>query len=259
MYLCLIDLMRTPAPILADLRISTYDAVNRHPQTPTEFWHGFSTSPFPLFLPVALKLRELYVSRAAVMCRRPHPGLPSLRRLVLSLDHVHTVHLHDMLAISPNLKHLSLNVDEALLEGNALPGAPELALHLTKLEVRNGQLFDLLADGARLLLNLSHLVLHDVTQLSVAPALASRLTRLEIVYQENLHDYLVILRELKCVEHVCIGDGVSMRDDLFFAPLCDPQDPMWPNLKVLAFGHVELLSVDKDAVLRLLRAWNVEG
>ncbi|EJD48660.1 hypothetical protein AURDEDRAFT_162117 [Auricularia subglabra TFB-10046 SS5] len=256
MYHGLIDLLRAPMASLVELRIHMYRR-GRVPTDPGDFWHGFPAQPIPLLLPAAPKLRELSVEGAPVVCRRPHSGLPSLNTLLYRLDNMHEVHLHDMLAISPNLERLSLEVKNVLHDANPSPRA---AAQVKILEVpRRGQYFDLLADGARLLPNLSHLLLHDFSALSVTPALARRLTRLDITEQEDLHEHVGILRQLGCIERADFGENVTMRDDLFFAPFCEPRDPMWPKLRVITFSGAEMLSVDKDGVLRLLRARNLDA
>lgn len=255
MYRGLLDLLRAPMASLVELRIHMY-APKQNPPTSTDFWEGFPARPFPLLLPDAPKLRELSVEGAPVICRRPHPGLPSLKTLLYRLRSMFDVHLHDMLAIAPNLERLSLEVDEFLAVADPIPGGFQPAPQVKTLEIPSGQYFGLLADGARLLPNLSRLLLYDFDELVITPALARRLTRLDIVEQEDLHEHIGLLRQLTNVEHVEFGDNVTMRDDLFFAPFCDPDDPMWPKLRVIVFNAAELLSVDKDGVLAVLRARN---
>ncbi|EJD48662.1 hypothetical protein AURDEDRAFT_162119 [Auricularia subglabra TFB-10046 SS5] len=259
MYQGSIDLLRNPAPSLVELRIHCMHVRTSNPPAPANFWQNFPTQSFPLLLPLAPKLRELSVNCAAVVCRRPHPGLPSLRRLVYKLDNMYDVHLHDMLAIAPSLERLWLEVDTILHDPNTVPVTLDPIRPISRLELRAGQSFGLLADGARLLPSINHLVLYNLAELSVTPALSKRLRRLGIVQQEDLHDYVGILRQLGCVECVEIGDGVTMRDDLFFEPFCDPQDPMWPKLRVIVLGAVDMVSVDQHGVLRLLHARNIGG
>ncbi|EJD48678.1 hypothetical protein AURDEDRAFT_183251 [Auricularia subglabra TFB-10046 SS5] len=251
----LLSLLRTPAEHLVDLRVSLLMSGGEDSLPENKYWHSFPATPMPLFLPVAPKLQYLELRHIPVVCRQPHPGLPSLERISLARPHMYVTHLHEMLSLAPSLQHVRLNVRTALHLAAASTVSPLPARTVTTLHLSAGESFNVLEDGARLFPNLSELHIANLADLSISESLAQRLTTLRLWGRLNVHDDVETLRQLKSIEHAAFRGG-TMHDDLFFEPFCATEDPMWPQLKTLEFTCVNLLSVECDGLLRLVRARN---
>ncbi|KZV84862.1 hypothetical protein EXIGLDRAFT_700012 [Exidia glandulosa HHB12029] len=63
------------------------------------------------------------------------------------------------------------------------------------------------------------------------------------------------LRNLRAVEHASFEADISKVDyGPFFDLLCEPVDPMWRNLRQLELWSFDSQSVERDGLLRLVKA-----
>ncbi|EJD48661.1 hypothetical protein AURDEDRAFT_183240 [Auricularia subglabra TFB-10046 SS5] len=254
-----LDLLRTPAPSLVDLRIQ-FPCAFRLDEEPAagsieSYWHGAPDKTMPLFLPFSPKLRNMRLGHVPVVCRRPHPGLPSLERVSISQRPIYEAHVVDLLAASPNLQYLNIDVSE-VLQSPQMPVVRTSMPRLSKVHFGDYPTFGLLANGAALLPSLSELhVGGGLGDISVSDNLARNLTRLHISWEDGLEEHVETLRRLSNIAHAEFWQG-SMRDDLFFAPFFDAEAPMWPRLETLKLNAVVTDSAERDSLLRLIQARN---
>lgn len=247
----MLALLRCPTPQLVRLSVNCGHTSYMDKGV---FFLGFPDEEFPLLLPDAPKLQSIDVLGAPIVCRRPHPGLPALRSLTLNCPKMYTGLVWDTLAAAPHLDVLSLSY-ATLRSPNEQPPA---SLPIRSLRVDDE------AD-----ISTHHIDLPNLQSLNlmswrlmdhVTESMARTVTEIEVEGYLCLAE-LRVYRELKAIEHFVVrGDLMNIaEDDAFFDMLCDPTDPLWPNLRHLELWTLEGDSVERDGLLRLVKARNVCG
>ncbi|EJD41176.1 hypothetical protein AURDEDRAFT_169765 [Auricularia subglabra TFB-10046 SS5] len=215
--------LRLPTPNLEDL----YAIIDQGDEDEGWFLLPPDSEPLPLYLPEAPKLRRVRLDHLPVLCRLPHPGLPSLSVLSLEFFLMYETHFLDTLTLCPGLKELSIRI-ECLTRESATP-ARLVSAPVHFLDIGFHQSGDAC---------IAHLTFPAVTSLNtpayyirdIVPKVASTVTDLTIENGEVDDDHMPILATMTMLEEVSF-EGDAIDDGMLADYLCRHDDPLWPRLR----------------------------
>ncbi|EJD41175.1 hypothetical protein AURDEDRAFT_169764 [Auricularia subglabra TFB-10046 SS5] len=226
-------LLRLPTPALEEayLLLEPEDSEGREP------WDTSPPDHTSAYFPVAPKLRVLHMSFMPVICYPPHPGLPSLERLLFQFRVLYECHLVGMLSLCPSLRELASSVDS--FKHDSLPGVqtPQtVALSANSLYIGWEACSSSFCQAVSLP-NVTSLTIQpwrmfaDDLHIQLAPTLTSlNFEEAEDLYPEDI-DRLSIMT---FVESFTLWTN-DLDLDYLVGCLCRLDNPLWPRLK-----HIEL-------------------
>ncbi|KZV89049.1 hypothetical protein EXIGLDRAFT_772129 [Exidia glandulosa HHB12029] len=248
------NLLSCPTPLLENL-----DLIFR-----PRFLEG-PDEPVSCFLPDAPSLRRLGLHGVPFIPSLPRAVLSSLTHLALGDMDVFLNQLWETLSPALNLETLDMEMCAGFQASRGPIVRRPDSLPIRELHVIGGIMDDIFASPPPAMPNLTTLWTVDwnVTEFIVTDALAHSLTHLRLELQahhvaESRKRHLNHIRDMRSLLDVWLEYKGSTQDEekMLYDELCDPDRPMWPQVRTLKITGLcawDVSDDERDGLLRLLR------